>query len=99
MVVPLLSGSGIRIKILEAMAMRKVVICSTIAASGLGVTNGKHLFFAGSADDYLKILGSLLQNSLLMEETGHNARQFVLENFDNLELSKKLICFYKAQLT
>lgn len=99
MVVPLLSGSGIRIKIIEAMALKKVVICSSIAASGLGVTNGKHLFIAESADDYLKILGALLQDPLLVKETGHNARRFILENFDNFDISKKLISFYKSQLT
>jgi glycosyltransferase involved in cell wall biosynthesis len=98
MIVPLLSGSGIRIKILEAMAMGKVVISSTIGASGLGVRDGEHLFIADSAADYIRILASLSKHPRLMRETGHQARQFVIENFDNLVLSKRLISFYKAQL-
>jgi glycosyltransferase involved in cell wall biosynthesis len=99
MIVPLLSGSGIRIKILEAMAMGKVVISSTIGASGLGVRDGEHLFIADSADDYIRILEILQKQPRRMRETGHQARQFVIENFDNLVLSKKLISFYKAQLS
>ncbi len=99
MIVPLLSGSGIRIKILEAMAMGKVVISSTIGASGLGAKDGEHLFIADSAEDYIRILENLFQKPLLIRETGQKARQFVTEKFDNFVLSKKLISFYKAQLT
>jgi len=99
MIVPLLSGSGIRIKILEAMAMGKVVICSSIAAAGLGTKDGEHLYIADTADDYLKVLELFGKQPRLMYETGHQARQFVIENFDNFVISKKLISFYKAQLT
>jgi glycosyltransferase involved in cell wall biosynthesis len=40
-VVPLLSGSGIRLKILEAMAASKLVISTTIGAQGIDYENGK----------------------------------------------------------
>ncbi len=99
MIAPLLSGSGIRIKILEAMAMGKVVISSAIGASGLGARDGEHLFIANTAEDYVKVLEILIGQPGLIPETGHQARQFVKEKFDNLVLSKKLISFYKAQLT
>ncbi len=98
MIVPLLSGSGIRIKILEAMAMGKVVIGSSIASAGLGVEDGVHLFVANNADEYLKILQKISKDPRIIEEIGHQARQFVTENFDNLVLSNKLISFYKEQL-
>jgi glycosyltransferase involved in cell wall biosynthesis len=98
MIVPLLSGSGIRIKILEAMAMGRVVICSAIAASGLGVVDGEHLYIADRPEDYIRILGMLVRHSHIMRQTGHLARQFVTENFDNLVLSEKLISFYKENL-
>lgn len=99
MIVPLLSGSGIRIKILEAMAMGKVIISSSIGASGLGVTDGVHLFLADSAEDYVRILETLKKQPRLMREIGHQAHQFVTEKFDNLVLSNILISFYKAELT
>jgi glycosyltransferase involved in cell wall biosynthesis len=99
MIVPLLSGSGIRIKIMEAMALGRVVISSSIAADGLGVNDGEHLFIADSVEQYLNILGKLIRNPRRIHEIGHQARRFVTENFDNLVLSEKLIAFYKAQLT
>jgi glycosyltransferase involved in cell wall biosynthesis len=99
MIVPLLSGSGIRIKILEAMAMGKVVISSSTGAAGLGVRDAEHLFIANQPEDYLRILGMLHKQPNLMQEIGHQARQFVTEKFDNLVLSGNLMSFYKAQLT
>ena len=98
MIVPLLSGSGIRIKILEAMAMGKVVISSTIGAAGLGVRDGEQLFIADTPEDYIRILETLQKQPRQMRETGHQARQFVMENFDNFVLSNRMISFYKAQL-
>ncbi len=98
MIVPLLSGSGIRIKILEAMAMGKVVIGSSIASAGLGATDGIHLFTADNAEDYTRIIAKIKKDPRILEEMGHQARQFVTENFDNLVLSNKLISFYKEQL-
>jgi glycosyltransferase involved in cell wall biosynthesis len=98
MIVPLLSGSGIRVKILEAMAMGKVVISSAMGAAGLGVADGEQLFIADKPEDYIRILESLQKQPRRMREIGHQARRFVMENFDNFVLSKRLISFYKAQL-
>ncbi len=98
MIVPLLTGSGIRIKILEAMAMGKTVISSTIGAAGLEARNGEHLFLADTPDEYISVLEKLSDQDGLLQRTGMKARQFVTENFDNLVLSEKLISFYKEQL-
>jgi glycosyltransferase involved in cell wall biosynthesis len=98
MIVPLLTGSGIRIKILEAMAMGKAVISTGIGAAGLHARNGEHLFLADTCDEYLNVLETLQAKPGLLRQTGMKARQFVRENFDILALSEKLISFYKDQL-
>jgi glycosyltransferase involved in cell wall biosynthesis len=98
MLVPLLSGSGIRIKILEAMAMAKTVICTPIAAEGLKVSSGKQLFIAETPEQFAEILLKLSREPGLLSKTGRNARKFINENFDNLELSESLISFYKKHL-
>ena len=98
MVVPLLTGSGIRIKILEAMAMGKAVISTSIGAAGMEACNGEHLFLADTPDEYFNVLETLLESPGLLRRTGMKARQFVRENFDILALSEKLISFYKDQL-
>jgi glycosyltransferase involved in cell wall biosynthesis len=98
MIVPLLTGSGIRIKILEAMAMGKTVISTTIGAGGLGAMHGEHLFLADTPAEYIRILENLQTRKDHLQKTGIKARQFVKENFDILVLSEKLISFYKEQL-
>jgi glycosyltransferase involved in cell wall biosynthesis len=98
MLVPLLTGSGIRIKILEAMAMGKAVISTSIGAAGLEARNGEHLFLADTPVEFLNILETLQARPGLIKHTGLKARQFVRENFDILALSEKLISFYNDQL-
>ena len=99
MLVPLLSGSGIRIKILEAMALGKVVVCSRIAAEGLNAGNGRHLFIAESETEYRDVIRKLRSDPDLLANTGSQAREFIKENFDNLVISKNLVAFYKKHLS
>lgn len=98
MIVPLLTGSGIRIKILEAMAMGKTVISTSIGAGGLEAKHGEHLFLADTPAEYVSILENLQTRQDHLQNMGLKARQFVKENFDILVLSEKLISFYKEQL-
>lgn len=98
MIVPLLTGSGIRIKILEAMAMGKIVITTRIGAGGLNVVHGEHLFLADTPAEYIRILEIIQTQQDHIQHMGLKARQFVRENFDILALSEKLISFYKEQL-
>ncbi|MDA8172096.1 MAG: glycosyltransferase family 4 protein [Nitrospiraceae bacterium] len=63
-VVPLRIGGGSRLKILEALAMKKVVLSTTLGAEGLDLSNGVHLYledrpheFARMAVHVLKSLG------------------------------------------
>lgn len=98
MIVPLLTGSGIRIKILEAMAMGKTVISTRIGAGGLQAEHGDHLFLADTPAEYIRVIEDLQTRQDQLHKIGSQARQFVMENFDILALSEKLISFYKEQL-
>jgi polysaccharide biosynthesis protein PslH len=48
-IVPLQSGAGIRVKILEAMALGKNIVSTTIGASGIDYTDNKNIFIADDA--------------------------------------------------
>ena len=98
MIVPLLSGSGIRIKILEAMLLARTVITTTIGAEGLDVTHEKNIFIANSPAEFIQYTGMLISDSNRLHVTGTAARQFVKENFDNLVIAKKMAGFYKEQI-
>jgi glycosyltransferase involved in cell wall biosynthesis len=59
-VVPLLAGSGTRLKILEAWAAGLPVVSTTIGAEGLGARDGEHLLIADCAPDFTAAVERLL---------------------------------------
>jgi glycosyltransferase involved in cell wall biosynthesis len=99
MVVPLFSGSGMRVKIIEAMALERTVITTTIGAEGIDGKNGKHLIIADSPDHFIEEISRIITHPEILPQIGSKAREFVKENFDNLVISQKLSGFYNSILT
>jgi glycosyltransferase involved in cell wall biosynthesis len=90
MLVPLVSGSGIRIKIVEAMALGKCIIATTIAAEGLGLTNGENILIANTADEFVQQIEKC-SDAAFRNRIGFNAHSFALENFQNKRIFDKLL--------
>jgi glycosyltransferase involved in cell wall biosynthesis len=82
LVVPLLSGGGVRVKILEAMAMGLPVISTTIGCEGLAVRNGEHLLIADTPETFANACLMLLRDKELAHHLAQNARRLVLERYD-----------------
>jgi glycosyltransferase involved in cell wall biosynthesis len=97
MIVPLLSGSGIRVKILEGMLLGRTVITTATGAEGLDVTDNRNILIANTADEFVAHIEKLIRSPELARSIGSAARQFVKQNFDNLVISKKLADFYTLQ--
>lgn len=98
MVVPLLSGSGIRIKIIEAMALGKVVITTSVGAEGLAVENGKHLFIADTPEEFVAIVGKCIATPDLCSIIGDNARDFISVYHNNNLITENILQFYQKLL-
>jgi glycosyltransferase involved in cell wall biosynthesis len=81
MIVPLLSGAGIRIKVLEAMALGKVVIATEIAVEGIGLTHQKNVFIANTPEDFKEQLQYCFSNLEKIQSIGDHAKQFVEANY------------------
>jgi len=96
MIVPLFSGSGMRVKILEAMATGKVVLATSLAISGIPAINKKHLFIEDTANGFIQQLGTLISKPSITEGIIESARSFVSENYDIFVLSKKLSNFLNS---
>jgi polysaccharide biosynthesis protein PslH len=94
MVSPLFSGSGIRVKIIEAMQQGVVVLASAKAVEGIEATPGQHLLLAETSEDYILHLHRLFSESGLIEQIGADARQLICEKFDILAITRNLIDFY-----
>lgn len=78
-VVPLKAGGGVRIKIIEQMALGRVVISTTIGAEGLEVMNGENIMIADSSDDFIRDIDYLLRNPDGIRYISENAR-ITIEN-------------------
>jgi glycosyltransferase involved in cell wall biosynthesis len=85
-VVPVFSGSGMRIKLLEYLAHGRAVVTTGIGAEGIRVTDGRELFLADNPSEFARKAADLLNNPGMRKEMGENAVTFVRENFNNQKL-------------
>ncbi|MFO0320830.1 MAG: glycosyltransferase family 4 protein [Bacteroidota bacterium] len=98
MIVPLLSGSGLRIKLVEGLAYGKAIITTSIGAEGIPYEKNKHLIIADSAIDFKNALIELIKNKHLKTELQISARQLAEAEFDYKKVAKELIIFYQSLL-
>ena len=96
MIVPLFSGSGIRIKIIEAMSAAKVVIATSIGAEGISYEHGKHLLIADSAVSFTEAIDQVMADKSLRSSLGKNARELMVTHHNNPELMDQLTGFYQT---
>ena len=94
-VVPLLSGSGTRLKILEAMAMGIPVVTTSIGVEGIEAVSGEHLWIADSPTEFTKAIVRLLCNLNEAEEIRIKARLLVESQYSWLTICHKLLQEYK----
>jgi glycosyltransferase involved in cell wall biosynthesis len=80
-IVPLLSGSGTRFKILEAWAAARPVVSTSIGAEGLNAQAGEHLLIADNASDFAAAIARLLQDPELRRKLGEAGRALYLDRF------------------
>lgn len=89
-VAPQFVGSGIRIKILNAMATGNAVVSTKVACEGLPVTHGQDVFVADEEQNFANHVISLLEDSALRERMGQQARRLVEERFGWPSVAKQL---------
>ncbi len=85
MIVPLISGTGMRVKIIEGMAMKKCIIATTTAAEGINCKHGYDILIADSADEFYRYILQCIINPKRWMEIGENARKTV-ENDHGIKL-------------
>jgi glycosyltransferase involved in cell wall biosynthesis len=80
-VVPLLSGSGTRFKILEAWAAGVPVVSTTLGAEGLGVSHGEHLLLADDVPAMVRAIDQVLKSPAVGERLAHAGRSLLEKEF------------------
>lgn len=95
MLVPLLSGSGMRIKILEGMALAKPVVSTSIGAEGINYIDGNNILIANEPVEFVTQIEKLVNNFPYCEEIGKNARNLIADQYSNKKIVAELIKEYE----
>lgn len=96
MLVPLWSGSGLRIKLVEGLAYGKAIITTSIGAEGIPYSANKDVLIADNSSDFTNAVISLLSHPLQKQELQQSARKLAENHFDYKVIAAQLISFYKT---
>lgn len=98
MVVPLTSGGGMRVKIIEGMALGKTIISTAIGAEGIEYENNKNILIANTEKEFIDAICKCANDKLFSDEIGKNARKLIEAKYNNATICEKLSGFYKTLL-
>jgi glycosyltransferase involved in cell wall biosynthesis len=96
MIVPLLTGSGMRIKIIEAMALRKCIISTSKGAEGINYSDRKDIWIADTPEEFISAINKFLEQPKIAEKIGSTARILVEQEYNSNKLDEELIPFLKT---
>lgn len=99
MLVPIFSGSGMRIKIIEGMAWGKSILTTSIGTEGIDTTHNKNIVIADTAEQFKKELIKLLNDKDFFERIGIQASLFVSEKYNIKNIVEKTIHFIEKALS
>jgi len=95
MIVPLLSGGGMRVKILESMALSRITVTTSIGVEGIHAEDYKNVLIANTPEEFINKIDWVYQQQDALSDTGSNARQLIEKQYDNLQIGKQLFTKYK----
>ena len=95
MVAPLLSGGGMRAKILEGMALGRVVLSTPLGLEGIPARHQEEALFAQSPEAFVNAIRWCAAQGPALRDLGDRARVFCLEYFDNIEVARRLLNAYR----
>ena len=97
-IVPLRSGSGMRVKILNALAMGLPTVSTTVGAEGIEVTDGEHILLADTADEFAAATLRLLSDPVLSARLAQNGRTLMEKHYGWDAIGARLRGYYAEVL-
>lgn len=94
MIVPLRSGGGIRVKIIEGLALGRIILTTTVGAEGIPIKHGVHAFICDTASEFTEAITFLRQHPETVEQVSKNARTFALEKYSVEEITRSVTDLY-----
>ncbi|MEX0929110.1 MAG: glycosyltransferase family 4 protein [Balneolales bacterium] len=90
LVIPLLSGSGIKLKVLEGLASALPVVTTPMGAEGIEITHREHYLLARDKTEFINCTDELLKDAKLREGLSANGRNLIKEKYSWKAQTKKL---------
>ena len=97
-VVPLRVGGGTRIKILDAWAMGKAVVSTSIGCEGLDAIDGRNILIRDAPQDFAETVCEVLSDNKLRDRLGLEARRTVEATYSWNLLGDKMKRYYEELL-
>lgn len=98
MIAPLLSGGGMRVKIIEGLSLGKTIITTKIGAQGINCENNKHCILAADADEFTEAISKCITDYEFYKNIGENAKILAAEHYNNADICNRLTQFYQRLL-
>jgi glycosyltransferase involved in cell wall biosynthesis len=98
MIIPLLAGSGVRIKIIEGMAMGKPIITTAVGIDGIECEYGKDVMVANRPDEFYKTIVYCIENPDFLKQLAANGRNFAQRHYNIQSIIEALTDFYKKRI-
>lgn len=99
LIVPLLSGGGMRVKILEALALGLPIISTTIGAESIRLENGRTALLADTPKEFAQACLKILGDFTIRKELAGAGRQLAIELYDYQKAYEPLKAVYSQLLT
>ena len=96
--IPLLAGSGMRIKIVENMALGKAMVSTPVGAEGIELKDSANILLADNPAAFAQNIIDLLENPEKRQSVATAARSNVEEHYNTFRLGRQLLDFYQKYL-
>jgi len=93
-VCPIRDGGGTKLKILDALAMGKVIIAHPISCEGIDVVDGESILYASTAEEYVYQFERVMEDLILREKIEKGARRVVEEKYSFAAIGRDLASSY-----
>ena len=94
-VAPLRAGGGTRLKILDAWAMGKAVVSTTVGCEGLDARDGENILVRDAPEDFADAVEAVLTDAELRRRLGAEARRTVEQLYDWEVIGDKMLPYYR----
>lgn len=98
LIVPLWSGSGLRVKIIEAMAAGIPVLSTALGLEGISAKHGQEVYIADDTASWIHSLRQILDGDMDIQSVSHHARQFAELHFDAQIIGREVIQVFERML-